>query len=525
MKKSYLLQALLFVLFLSHLAVFSNEYIKPTSEKIEVKSNTFLSSTDPSWSYTCDDGIEVELLSLGLKNNVPASLSIPNLDNVERIIVEIVYKRKNPGSTIEIEDADGNLYTATRQVPTGGSSSVWYYRTELPATATIKYSNSKHSNYAQSMLAYVFRKKNNGMASSGFFTAMSGYNNIQTTTIPIQTDSGPRTVIVELPISELTPDGRYIHIEVSAADGSFVELTEIITESSFPTGKCCIKVFELIMTNVAGNVDEIQIKVDTRSKKNGQSVNGQSWVMGGAIKTNVRCSCVEFDTELPTANNLIDHIILEDISQLPEITFSDNCSKVTIEYREYYSRESCEIDFANVTDSNILLNDKKHHWNKGYYSQYIDGSAKIYGRIVNNTEPDSGWNAEIFFDELVNYNTWIASGGQTGSDADKTMRNYAAINFNKAYTLNGFGANKNLNLELISTANTNYMEKGLKDGMYSIGFWSSYQGNESGTIKMNASLDKCVRARDGADLLVREWLVTDAAGNVSLFVQRVELEW
>jgi len=523
MRKNYVLQTLMFVLFLTSLTAFSKEGIQPTSEKIAVKSNSISSVSDPGWSYTCDDGIEVELLSLGLKSGVPASLTIANNINVERIVVEIVYKGNNPGSTIEIQDAAGNSYTADRAVPTGGSPNVWYYRAELPTTTTVNYSNTTNANYAQSMLAYVFRKMNNGVASSGVFTALSGYNDIQSTTIPIQTDSGPRTVTVELPISELTPDGRYIHVEVSAADGSFAELTEII--NSFPSGQCCIKVFELELTNVAGSVNEIEIRIDTRNRKNGQTVNGQSWVMGGAVKTNVRCSCVEFDTELPTADNLVDHIIIEDISELPDVTFSDNCSNITIEYNQYYSRESCEIDFANVADSNILLNDKKYHWNKGYYSQEIYGSTKIYGRIVDNTEPNSGWNAEIFFDELVNYSTWTGSGGQTGSDTDNVLRKYAAIDFNKDYSLNGFGNNANSSLELISTANLNYMEKGLKNGMYSIGFWSSYQGDESGDIIMEASLTKCVKARDGADLLVREWTVTDSAGNVSLFIQRVEIEY
>ncbi len=539
MKKKYFLQALIIVLLLNHLVAFSKVDIRPTIEKVDVKSNTFKSTTDPGWSYTCDDGIEVDLLSLGLKNNVPASLSIPDIQGVVRMVVEIVYKGNNPGSTIEIYDAAGNSYTANREIPSGGSPNVWYYRIELPATISVKYINTIHANSAQSMLIYVFRKKNNGTASSGVFTALSGYNDIQTTIIPIQTDSGPRTVSVELPISELTPDGRYIHIEVSAADGSFIELTETI--SDFPSGTCCIKVFELIMTNVAGSVSEIEIKIDTRNKKNGQNVNGQSWVMGGAVKTKVRCSCVEFDTDPPTVDNLNEYIIIEDISEFPEVTFSDNCSNVTIEYSEHLSRKSCEIDFGPVhTDSNIWFNnfpfDEKHHWDKGYYLQFFDGSTKIYGRIVNNSEPNSGWNIEVIFDELVDYNAWINSGGQIGSDTQKEQRYYANIDFNKPYKLNGFGNYKNSNLSLVSTANLHYMDIGPRDiyGDFGIGFWSFYEGTVNGQIvnggnsqhiEMNASLNKCVNARDGADLIVREWIVTDAAGNSSLFIQRVELEY
>ena len=234
-------------------------YSDPIKEKLEVKksnnSSYVTSVSNTGWSYTCADGIEVELLSLGIKNNVPASLAIPNIENVDHVVVEIVYKGNNPGNTITIQDNDGNSYTAIREVPAGGSSSVWYYRTELPATSAINYSVTNKASSAQSMLAYVFRKKNNGIGSSGVFTAIGGFNNIQTIKIPITTDAGPRDVDIELPVSEMTPDGRYIHIEVSASDGSFAQLTENI--NSFPDGQCCIKVFELNLSNVAGNVNEI----------------------------------------------------------------------------------------------------------------------------------------------------------------------------------------------------------------------------------------------------------------------------
>ena len=302
MKKSYLWYIICAFLISSPI------YSDPIKEKLEVKksnnSSYVTSVSNTGWSYTCDDGIEVELLSLGIKNNVPATIAIPNSENVDHIVVEIVYKGQNPGSTITIEDADGNSYTANREVPAGGSSNVWYYRTELPATASINYSITNKKDKAQSMLAYVFRNKNNGISSSGVFTAIGGYNNIQTITIPITTDAGPRNVGIELPVSELTPDGRYIHIEVSAADGSYAELTELIT--GFPDGQCCIKVFELNLTDVAGYVDEIVIKIDTRNGKNGCN-NGQSWVMGGAVKTDVHCSCVSDGTPPePDASSLAD---------------------------------------------------------------------------------------------------------------------------------------------------------------------------------------------------------------------------
>ncbi|MCF6346889.1 MAG: hypothetical protein L3J20_01145 [Flavobacteriaceae bacterium] len=538
MKKSYSMQLLILALFLIQFNGYAKDgNTNPSSKKIDLTSNTFTSLTDPGWSYSCDESIEVELISLGLKNNVPASLEINDGESIDRVVVEIVYKGNNPGSTIEILDDNGNSYTANREVPTGGSSSVWYYRTEMPATSSVNYSNTTHASYAQSMLVYVFRHSNTGAATSGVFTALSGYNNIETLTIPIQTDEGPRTVSVELPISELTPDGRYIHIEVSAADGSFVELTETI--DGFSSGNCCIKIFELNMENVAGSVSEIEIKIDTRNKKNGQNVNGQSWVMAGAVKTDVMCSCVDSDTTPPTADNLVHHILSSNINELPEITFSDECSAVTIEYNEYEDiTESCFIDFGpTYTDSNIWFHsfpfDKWHHWENGYFEKFTDGSAKIHGRVVNNIDPTSGWIIEIFFETLVDFNTWSASGGYIDNDSQKELRLYSNVDFTKPYTLEGFGDYTNSSLTLLSNTNLHHMDIGPRDvyGDYGIGFWISYEGTVNGQtvggenlqhIDMYASLDKCVVKR--VNMIVREWIVTDAAGNSSVFIQRVEFE-
>lgn len=505
--------------------------------KSEAGTSYVSSTTDPSWSYTCKDGVEVELLSLGLKNNVPATLTIPDTENIIRIVVEIVYKGNNPGQTIEIEDAEGNLYTASREVPSGGSSNVWYYRTELPATAAVNYNNTHHADKAQSVLAYVFRETNNGTGSSGVFTAIGGYNNVKIIEIPIVTDSGPRTVDVELPVSELTPDGRYIHIEVSASDGSSAQLTETI--NSFPSGQCCIKVFKLTLNGVAGDVNQVKIKIDTRNKKNGQTVNGQSWVMGGAVKTDVKCSCVDFDTTPPVADNLVDHILLEDISQMPKITFSDECSDVTIEYKEYLGEESCKIGFGPVyTESNIWFHsfpfDKWHHWEYGYYQKFEDGTAKIHGRVVNNTETDSGFMIEIFFETLVDFNTWVASGGYTENDPLQDQRMYANVDFTQPYTITGFGAYTDAALTLLSNTQLHHMDIGPRDvyGEYGIGFWISYEGTVNGQtvggesaqhMDMYAALETCVDRRD--ILIIREWTVTDAAGNSQVYVQRVEMEY
>ncbi len=538
MKKSYLLKAIIFALLLSYSTSYAIDTKGIYKESIELTSNTFTSLTDPGWSYTCKDGIEVDLISSGIKNNIPVSLPVTDVESIERIVVEIVYKGNNPGESIEIEDANGNSYSADRVVPSGGSSNVWYYRTELPATTAINYNNTTNQNKAQSILAYIFRRKNTGISSSGVFTAVSGYNNIETITIPIVTDSSPRDVKIELPVSELTPDGRYIKITAETSDGKVAEIIENIND--FPSGNCCIKIFNLGLEGVSGDVSEVIITIDTRNKKNGQTVNGQSWVMGGAIKTNVVCSCIDFDEEPPTADNLVDHTLIENPNQLPVVTFSDNCSAVTVEYNEYLALESCWVDFGpTFPESNIWFHsfpfDKWHHWENGYFQQFEDGTAKVHGRVVNNTDTSSGWIVEIYFEELVNYNTWVSSGGYLQGDDQESERRFANVDFNQPYKLEGFGDYTGSNLTLLNNTEYHHMDIGPRDhyGDYGMGFWISYDGTVNGQqvggdnkqhIDMYASLgdNKCVTKR--ANLLVREWIVTDAAGNTNVFIQRVEYE-
>ncbi|MDH5414211.1 MAG: hypothetical protein OEW87_08735, partial [Flavobacteriaceae bacterium] len=233
-----------------------------------------------------------------------------------------------------------------------------------------------------------------------------------------------------------------------------------------------------------------------------------------------------------------DHIILEDISQMPKVNFSDECSDVTVEYAEYDGIESCWIDYGpTFTESNIWFHsfpfDKWHHWENGYFQKFLDGSAKIHGRVVNNTDPTSGWIVEIFFETLVDHTTWIAVGGYMDDDSLRDQRLYANLDFTKPYKLDGFGDYSGSSLTLLGNTDLHHMDIGPREeyGEYGIGFWISYEGTVNGQaiggeseqhIDMYASLNKCVDLR--GRLIIREWTVTDAAGNSQVYIQRVELE-
>ncbi|MCB9185744.1 MAG: hypothetical protein H6601_03275 [Flavobacteriales bacterium] len=252
-----------------------------------IATQAFTASAQSDWYYGCGDGMTVEIEYTGLNNDVPETLSFSNAGNIDHVVAEIVYKGCNPGSSITIQDASNNSYTAYRVQPSGTSSNVWVYRTTIPATASISYSNQYNESCAQSLVAYVFRQEENAGQTAGTFTERSGYNNVVNISLPIPTDLAARDVTLYVPMSEMTTDGRYIHLEASAG-GVSASVTERIYSSSLPNG-CCIKLFELQLNNVPANTNTVNLTIDTRHNVH-ESANGQSWVLAAAVYTDIECA-------------------------------------------------------------------------------------------------------------------------------------------------------------------------------------------------------------------------------------------
>ena len=244
------------------------------------------------------------------------------------------------------------------------------------------------------------------------------------------------------------------------------------------------------------------------------------------------------DVTPPTADNLEDSLLTFDINNLPVVTFSDECSDVTIEYSQYEAIQSCWADFGpDNSTTNVRFEgvpfDENHHWEYGYVAKLLNFAPKVIGRVVNNTDPTSGWIVEIYFESLKSYNAWIAAGGQTDNDSLADQRQYANVDFTKPYSFKGFGDYTNSTITLLENTDPHYIEIGEKAefGSNGAGFKIAYEGTinsvaigNGGTqnIEMFAALDRCIDLR--GILLVREWIVTDAAGNSQVFIQRLESE-
>ncbi len=262
----------------------ANEVIQNYNDGLDLPENNLT-----SWFYGCEEGVTVELFGAGIHNMVPyQSENFDNPNDIFEVVAEVVYKGGNPGNSVDFIDDQGNSHTAYRQNVQGNSSNIWVYRASLPQTANIAYNETASANKLQSIVCYIFRNENSGSQASGTFTQMSGYNDLTSFFIDITPENGApdRDITVQIPISEITLDGRYLHIEVIAGDVS-EGTTRVYTQGSIVD--CCLDVVEVNLSGVDSSVDQIEVQIDTRHQVHA-SANGQSWVAAGAIRTEVECT-------------------------------------------------------------------------------------------------------------------------------------------------------------------------------------------------------------------------------------------
>ncbi len=226
----------------------------------------------------CGDFRDLEIVYEGLKNKVPIALNITDVATVDSIAVEIAYKGNNPGSTITVQDAAGNTYSANKEIVGG----IYIYRFTLPATTSISYTNQTNEDKAQSIIAYVFRSIDGGKSIIAQMTEVGGYN----TTIPIgfylPTSESPKNVTVKLPVTELTYDNRILNFTATAGS-----VTTSFTKKWGPSGigfpnDCCVDIVEIQLANVTAPFMVVEVE--------SPSGNGQSFAISGTAIVEVNCS-------------------------------------------------------------------------------------------------------------------------------------------------------------------------------------------------------------------------------------------
>lgn len=218
-------------------------------------------------------GKKIDTYYEGINNNIPASLSIPDVGTIDSMMVEIAYKA-NAGNSISFSDGSGNSYSADME-RIGG---IYVYRTNVPATDEIIYTNTYKDDKAQSLIAYVYRTGNENLLSEIMVSDVGGYNSVETFGTKIPATSEPKNIHIVLPITELTYDDRILSFSARAGtvDTSFT-LMWGPSGRGFVNG-CCLDFVEIDLLNVAGHVAQVVVSIESVG-----SLGGQSYALSGLI--------------------------------------------------------------------------------------------------------------------------------------------------------------------------------------------------------------------------------------------------
>ncbi|MEL6142684.1 MAG: hypothetical protein AAFU67_13825, partial [Bacteroidota bacterium] len=255
------------------------------------------------FSYGCLDGVFVDIYASSIScNSTPQAITnIPNSSEVFQVVAEIVYKNgQDPGSSVTVDASDGVSYILHKVNVPGNSSNVRVYRGLIPtgvsfvsytdASGNACTNNSNNNTGLQSLVTYAFRNTTVERSSTGTFTGLSSYNDIETFTIPVPTDDLSRNIDVVIPISEMTTDGRYLTVR------ALIDGVEYAKETIFgPSSGCCVELLTLPLENVAGTVNSIVIEIDTRNDQlpGYPTLNGQSYVISGTVYADVECTKID----------------------------------------------------------------------------------------------------------------------------------------------------------------------------------------------------------------------------------------
>ena len=228
-------------------------------------------------ALACDEYADVDLICTGLENDVPNTITIPDTTGLDSVRVEIVYKGGNPGPTTTVTDDQGTSYVATGVTM---ASNATLYSFDLPATASVTYSNTTSSEHAQSMCLYTFTSGVSGKTYVTRYTEISALpNRTRHLFFELPQRDNVQDVSIVVPISEVTYDNRNLSITASAGGVSkTVERTWGSGGSGFPDG-CCVDTMHIILPDVPADAIYYSLTIE----------GTQSYVLAGILAVKIDC--------------------------------------------------------------------------------------------------------------------------------------------------------------------------------------------------------------------------------------------
>ena len=248
--------------------------------------NSLSAQSSPSpWALTCDDGVEVEVIGIGL-SSTGSSSSLPVLDpsNVQQVIVEAVCKFNCPPS---VDFSNGTQTVTAMAAPLPFPRSTFIpparvYRASFSSVSSKGFLEIQGANsfYFLSMTAYLFRTGTGvNQAGVGLFVDKSFYQTSDTFTVAIPKGTSTRDVTIRIPVTDLNNDTRVGTYR--ATIGGKSEYVTLMTADPALGQSLAFAVLRIL--NVAANDTTIEVIIE--SPANG----GDSFMIGGAISVDITC--------------------------------------------------------------------------------------------------------------------------------------------------------------------------------------------------------------------------------------------
>ena len=250
-------------------------------------------SVPGSWSFNCNDATEA--IYTAVSADCSGNSAIANFDNsgaTENQVIVVYENDYNPGTEITVDGDDGNAYRLSKITLSGPGALEHAYMGTLPAAVSSVTHQSSASTCGdggglQSVGVFTIRPSSNGNQTVSVRPDLSGHCNLAEFDIAIPTEITPRNLDVQIPLTELTDDGR--HLIITAEAGGVQESITLYGPDA--AASCCVASPVLTLANVPGGADNIHITLDSRSASDPQSPQncGQSWVVVGFVNVNMNC--------------------------------------------------------------------------------------------------------------------------------------------------------------------------------------------------------------------------------------------
>ncbi|WP_306644043.1 HYR-like domain-containing protein [Sanyastnella coralliicola] len=436
------------------------DYIGTTSGHGDINATIDCGSPEPSvesFELDCDDALKVTVDGIGMEGQSCASIDVDAPGNLEYVILEAVWKGSNPPATVTFT-ADGAEYVASAQTVVEGNGSDQgnkrAYRVEVPASSTVGVCNpSGYNNNLRSLVAYAFSSNaGSTSAGSGEFVGRHLYNASYTMTLPVPASDEARDIVVTLPLSDMSDDGRNADFDITAGP---VNKHYTITGN---TNGLSLNITPFVLENVPGDVTEVVIDLISDP-----SNNPSSFLAAGLAIADAQC-------ETPEEENICEVVGYNGPGQ-----------------RHFWFANDFGQDWTSTEDGLQWI-------------EYADGTAKLTGSMYRISDSSQIFDVVMYFSNKSNYSEWTAMGKEAklcgdATEADAEEWTYYMIDTSRPSVLTG---RDDLETEYLFLADRTDMNFGLqlgsngancKNDEYGFSIWFEYSGTASGHGDINANLN------------------------------------